>query len=270
MPARTQSKSTPKSKPTPKPSKTTSGFNLESLLAKQAPSAKTTPPAMPVKQVLAEALRLAQEAGKYRALILAAPGFEARHVDDLPQLTEALQTAEDAWHAGQGDVHARSTVTARHQGEHLKSQLVATARYLFRKEPTELEVIDGMAHGTTVAELLADLNGLGAFVTKHQARFTAAKQPADLADQARALAKTLAAGNGKSESVDLQARRNQIFHLLQESMDEVREAARFQLRDAPAKLAPMLSTYNAVRQRRLRTEKANQASPPSPPGPSQK
>lgn len=238
-------------------------FDLEALLAQQEPSAKSTSPSIPVKHALAEALRLQQEATKLRARLLEAPGFDPAHLDRLGPLTEALQTAENAWHTGQGNLHAHSLVAARHEAEQLKSKLVATARYLFRKEPAALEVIDGMAHGTSLVDLVADLNGLGAFVAEHQAVFTAAKQPADLAAKAKALAKTLAAGTDKTESVDLQARRNQVFLLLQEAVDEVRAAARFVLHDEPEKLAPMLSSYASMKSRRDRAAKKATPTPPA-------
>lgn len=242
-----------------------SKFDLDAIIRGLPPETAEQQPGIPVSTAKLEAQRLWKAAIKQRPLFAKLPDFDVSDLDTIPQRVAALESAQEAWLEARLEKHANSQAGTRSDAEKLRSALSAAARYLFRKNAKMQAVLDDIAHGDGLADLVDDLKRLADIAIKNRKLFDAApKLPKGAAALALKLAASLEAGVDGSDADASLARRNQVYAVLELAVNEVREGARFLFHDEPRTLAPMMSHYQATLKRAQRNKKAQPAPAPNP------
>ena len=230
-------------------------FDLEAAIRALAPEAAQTAPSLPIAVATLEARRLFKEACKVRPQFLKLPDFDAKDLDTIPARIAALDAAQKDWLDARLDKSSssRSKTGDRAAAEALRGKLMNAGRYLLRKDPKAQGRLDQIAEGEGLADLIQDLEDLADFNDAHAAKMSKDKKlPKDASAQARAFAASLTDGVDSAGANDAQARRNQVYAVLEAAVDEVRSAARFLFHDDAKALAPYLSHYSAEKMRRKR------------------
>ncbi|MBS2026322.1 MAG: hypothetical protein JST54_00340 [Deltaproteobacteria bacterium] len=248
--------------------KSSKKFDLEGAIRALSAEAAQTAPILPIPVAILEARRLFKEACKFRPRFQKLPDFNLADLDTLPARTDALDSAQKDWLDARLDKSSstRSKTGDRTAAEALRSKLMSAGRYLLRKDPKAQAKLDQIAEGEGLADLIQDLKDLADFVEANAKVFESAPNlPKDAAAQARTLAASLTDGVDSAGANDAQARRNQVFAVLESAVDEVRSAARFLFHDDPKALGPMLSHYAADKMRRKRQADGGKAPAPTTP-----
>jgi hypothetical protein len=181
------------------------------------------------------------------------PGFDPRDLDLVQTLARALNAIERDWQLSRTDLKLRSKKTVRQEAEALRAQLVASGRYLCRGDAAALAEVERISRGQGLADLVQDLEDMPAHMATHAALWKLDLHlPADAARRMRGYHDELAALVDSEGALAAREKRNLLFWALDASVTQVREAARYLLRGDRARLQPLLSHYDAQRQRRSR------------------
>ena len=244
--------------------KKASGSPIDARLAKVSASDAQSPPNKPVKIALLEADRLSDSLKSYRKALAALPDFDEAALEDFPALIEALSTTERAWERArrpQGDV---SLSEARKEAEAWRRDVMASTRYLARRDARAISELDRIAEGEGLNDLLMDLDDLVSFVGERTALFASVDDLPDV-EGAKKLAATLRSRVDHPEAVSAHEARNRAFWALDAVVDEVRAALKYLLRGQPKKLVGLLSRYEAKKKAKQKPASAP-AKPPVEPG----
>jgi hypothetical protein len=257
--ARSTQRSVPRRKRAARPRNGTARrLDLEARLATLPPDARDILPAMPVKVATAEATRLYAAAQRLRPKLVKLSMFRLDDLDDLPALVEALTAAELAWTRARAERQAGGAQSARREAETLRSSLLHSGRYLLRNDPGAQNELDKIAEGGGVADLVQDLRDLANLARAHPDEWKAdVRLPPRAIERSLELAELLKASADPEPALAAEERRNQVFQLLERSVDEVRAAARYLLGDDPKRLQPFLSQWAAGSWRRHRRPPAS-------------
>jgi hypothetical protein len=226
-------------------------FDLAAELASLPPATAQELPTQPVARVTLDADRLHQAAVGVRERLRVLPTFDARHIDELPILADGLTVAERAWNLSQATKKTGSSHDARARGEHLRNELVQSGRFLLRADPTAQQQLDDIVAGDTIPDLVQGLRAMAVVINSNAKLFGADDTvPRDAAQKCEDAAKELIAGNSAANTAEALARRNQIHHLLQVRVKEVRAAATYVFRKEPQRLAPFASLLSAAKRKK--------------------
>lgn len=235
--------------------------STDSLIALAPSASKAFVSSIPIDVLLLEGAKAAAAGKALRAKLARLPSFDIKHLDNLPALLAGLKAAEAAWGNSRFASKAgRNKVAARKEAEALRSDLLASADFLFRNDAAASAELARIRDGEGVADLVADLTDLAEFWASHKKVWAVDEELSD-ADFKRAteLADILGSEDDPEASVTAMERRNQLAFLVETSLRELRAAAAFLLRKSPARLAPFLSRYAALKQAKHR-RKAKAAS----------
>jgi len=235
-------------------SKKQSAFNLNAAVAALPDGARLTDPSIPPDVLLQEARQCAAAAKKQRARFLSLPGFSISHVDQLPGLIAAFETAQRAWDRKRAEKQSgRNRKLTRLEAEKLRQDFLATGRFLFRRDAAALTEMERITEGEGLADLIQDLRDLVKFHSENVRTFALDKTlPRDAARRAGAHADALSETVDSEDAIAAREYRNQVGVLLDASLAEIRECARYLHRKDAARLAPYLSRYLANKQARSR------------------
>jgi hypothetical protein len=235
-------------------------FDLDAALTALPASAADAAAPVSARIAALEAQQLFAAARPIREQFARLPDFELMHLDSLPQLVAALHIAEQRLETARAERLSGSLRQARKEAERLRSQLLASARYLTRRnEDAQLE-LDRISGGDSIEDLVRDLEDLAFFANRYSTEWQAdVRLPSNALARARVLAGALSSGADPQPAHEAELRRNQIFALLEIACREVRAAARYILQDDPRRLAPFLSQYADKWRRRRRAKEG----PPS-------
>lgn len=228
-------------------------FDVDEAAAALPAETRRMEPTLPVDVAVLEAYRLAKAAEKLRAKLIKLPGFDAGHIDNLPALIDGLEESERNWARLRLAKKGKGRGEARKEAEALRKAVLGAGRYLFRKNPKALKELERIAEGEGLADLLADLKDIPLFMTANPREWALdITLPKDAKARCTVLGKQLEEVEDDEEALAAFEARNQRFVLLDQSVTEVREAARYLLGDDRKRLAPFLSRYEADRKRRAR------------------
>ena len=244
-----------------KASKKTRGptVDIEARLAALPTETAEDNPDEPVNMLNAMADRIAALGHPVLPQLRKLPGFEERWVTELPAYARTLALGELQWAEGRAGSRAGISPKRVKLAEALRTNAVASGRYLLRADPVAQQQLDQIQEGSGVADLVADLRALSSLLTTHAAAFAADPSlTPDSAAQAATFASEMSAGIDPSGAAALQARRNRLFWLTKEAVTELRAALAFLWRKQPTKIALLGTTYVAQlkRQSRARAKKA--------------
>lgn len=245
------------SKKTQKQGEVGSAGGIEEQLAALGNAALQTSPPIPVQVAMLEAERCRAAGHGVKARLVTLKGFDLAHLTDLPAKIEALGDAERAWQqARHAPKQAGGLGAQRKEAEALRSALMGALRYLLRKDAGAQAELDRIAEGEGLADLIADLADLRVLLDRHPGIADGAiGVPEDVSERLAGLAARLKKGSSTAEAAALQERRNGLFLLVEESVSELRAAARYLFQQDPKRLAPFLSHYEAEKRRRTRAKK---------------
>lgn len=219
-------------------------FDLAAALAALPPEAAEKAPDQTTSDALQDARDVLRAVKSVQAKLEKLPGVAA-HIASLPVLLEAAEEAQHEWTTTRAHRRSKEFKTLLKSAEKLRSDLVAAGRYLLRKNDEAQRVLDLIAEGDGLADLVADLKALARFAELHAealASATLADGPAGAAKQAISLAKSIEEGlsdaHADTSSTEKVRTRNKHFVLLGEAVSEVRAAARYALRGSPELLRP--------------------------------
>jgi hypothetical protein len=234
------------------------GKGIEEDLAALDSTALQTNPIVPVKVALLEAQRCWEAGQDAKAQLVKLKSFDMVHWTDLPARIDALAKAERAWQQTRHAPKEAGGVGAqRKEAEALRSAVMGALRYLLRKDPKVMAELDRIAEGDGLADLIGDLEDLLALLEQHPGVVDGAiGVPDDAPSRLAELAGLLKKRSSTVEATALQERRNGLFILVEESVAELRAAARYLFQKDPKRLAPFLSQHEAERRRRARKKPA--------------
>lgn len=248
-----------KKKTQSKKKKSPTVFNLTPLLAALPDSAKLTDPPLPADVLIAEAKVCSKEALRHELLFAALQDFDRRCVVQLPHLIASFESAQRAWDQARMVRSAgKNRAATRQQADQLRTELVASARYLLRRNPGAQLELDRITQGDGLPDLVADLRDLALLGKQHAAVFAKAPGfPKDAFTQCTQLADALEETTDAEPALQAREHRNRVGAVLDQWLTEVRDAARYVFRKDPARLRPFLSSYIARKMARSRKNAAN-------------
>ncbi len=234
------------------------------LLAKAPEASKAFVSSIPIDVLLLEAAQAAKAGKKLRARLVKLPSFEIKDLDNLPALIAELTAAETIWGTLRFAAAAgRQKVASRKEAEALRSDLLGSAEFLFRKDKDASAALARIRDGEGLADLVADLHDLVKFWGAHKKVWALDESISD-ADFKRAseLAELLGSAEDSDDAITAQEHRNQLAWLLEQRLSELRDAAGFLLRKTPRRLTPFLSRYEALRKARARRKARTEGKTP--------
>lgn len=235
-----------------------SEFKFEAWLAQVAPENGSVLPSMPVDTAVRETRKLFDVVDARRATFAGLATFDAAHIDALPVLATKLSDAESTWQRLKLAAMSETLAPVREEAESFRSDFLAAARFLFRKEPATLELIDQIAEGSGLDDLTSDLDEIARLGEERADVFANQKDlPTELPAYSRSLVKKLSTVKESPEAQAAIEQRNRIYSLLDETVAEVRAAGRYLYRKDPKALALLASEYVNRKARRSRSIRAS-------------
>jgi hypothetical protein len=254
----TKKKATKKKKTTAKKpaAKKAAKVDLEPRLAALRPEEAELNPDEPVAQTIAGYVRAVALAKPALPQLSKLPGFQNVWVTEAMPVVEALTAAEAAWANARARSRAGISPGRVKEAEKLKSDIVASGRYLLRQDAVAQQQLDQVMEGTGVADLAADLAILADVVAKNAQVFALDRSLAkDAAAKASIFSAELGKGIDPADAAGLQARRNRLFWLAKKSLSELRAALKFHWRKEPTRLAQLGDSYASQLRRHARRAK---------------
>jgi hypothetical protein len=224
-------------------------FNLEAALDAVPALAAEQDLGMPADTFVTEARRALTEAQKHPGKFTALPDFDGSVFVVLPALIPRFVAAQKTWDQERFRVSRGTGRTSlRLEGEALRSRILASGRFLFRKVPDALLELDRIAEGQGIDDLITDLRDLVAFRNDNQSRWKQDTQlPKDAFARAAEIADALEGQVDTERALDARTERNKLAYLMDRALDEIRDGARYLFSTEPRRLAPFLSRYEAER-----------------------
>lgn len=229
------------------------------------PADEVVPPKIPTATYLQEAndlLIVTRESEIFESL---------RKVNVDVNTLEALEPAivitrdrQSEWVVVRDRTKSELQVQREEEGRQLRSELIKSGRWHLRKDNQAQSVLDAIAEGEGVDDLIQDLDNLAKFVETHHPYF-AKDQTWDWktkVEDARTLASTIRAGKS-SVVVDLtqeeaKEARDRAFTYLDGIVTEIREGGRWAFRDDAVRRSWFGSSY--LRRARAAARTADQKS----------
>lgn len=203
---------------------------------------------------------LTQEAELLRRLRSAQPAFDP--VLDLRAAVDLLRERQIAWLQVTTKRKPEEQAKLEADGAKLRADILAALRWLLRADAQGRDFIAQVQEGAGLADLIQDLDVLGAFLSERAAALTDdefdahahAQQAVALAEQLRVGVVAAAAPDGRERLLDA---RNRAWSHLADVVGEVRSAASFRFRQDPYLLATRFTSAYA----RRRNQRARGAKP---------
>ena len=213
-------------------------------------------PGEPVMTKVAYALRLVDLAKSSRSKLARLPGFDLWHLDRLREAAVLLAELEGQWDSARSRSRAGLTPAKIRKAERLRSNGVASIRYLLRNDPVVQQRVDDLMQGDGIADLAGDLRGVAAIHLEFPELFEQDETiPKDFPKTLMTIAGEVAVGLNPIEAAEAQTTRNRAYWLLDESVKEVAAALRYLWRSDDAKLATLGDSYAARVKRSYRAKK---------------
>jgi len=185
---------------------------------------------------------------------LVAVGLPLRAAADLPLAIAAARQAQSQWVVARDRTKPAAQREREEQGTALRRELSAACRWNLRADEQAQAVLDTIAQGDGLADLVQDLEDLATLIAHHQDHFDGDQTfdaPAQ-AEAARSLALDIAEGSAQgraSEDQDeLRRLRDRAVLHLDRLVSDVRRAGRYAFRDDPRRAGDFSSDY--LRRRR--------------------
>lgn len=165
---------------------------------------------------------------------LTAVGINKIVIDELPVKIEAAQEAHSLWeHDKRIKNETKDTFEARlKDAKKLKSELIYSFRFAFRKKPELLEILKRSAGGTKYSELVQSLNNLAVLGESNLPFLQEINFNVQLLNQASYLSEELSQLLASIHSEryapkETKLVRDKAFIYLKQSVDSIREAGRY-------------------------------------------
>ncbi len=185
---------------------------------------------------------------------LVASGLSETMLDRLKSATDATRYAQSLWSS---EMQAKQDAQAQWQEQapeafDLRNQLLHTFRYAYRNNQEVLSVVDHIAEGGGNADMIQDLSDQAVLGRKHPEELTAINFDLTLIETADTLsgemADLLAVANGeKQEANETLAIRNQLYTLLKDAVDEIRDCGKYAFWRDEKRLKGYSSRYNRLK-----------------------
>lgn len=207
-------------------------------------------PNIPVPIVLQEAhdLHVALDIGDTWAQVIAV-GLDPALISSLRAAIAAARQAQSQWTIVRDRSKPRAQREREVAGEVLRRELVAAIRWNLHRDQQAQGVLDRIAKGEGVPDLVQDLEDLAALITSHQADFvldTTFDAPAR-AEIARTMASEisegLALGRADVDQAASKRLRDRAYTHLVRVVAEIRRAGRYAFREQPQRAAVFTSRY---------------------------
>jgi hypothetical protein len=232
--------------------------------------ADVAPPPIPAERFIAEARALALVADKDGAA-LTRVGVDRKLIAALPVRADALAAAQAQLDAVRGRARSRDEVKTEKTALEARGDFMASARYALRGDPEGLSVLDRIAQGEGVDDLVQDLRALAELARSREPAFKAVgfdvrNESANALGLAASLeilvAKRRAGTRDEADAMDL---RNRAATLLAIAVIEVRTAGTYIFRKDARRLRKYQSEYNNIRRARNRSRTPGPSTPTPPP-----
>ncbi|WP_430932179.1 hypothetical protein [Saccharicrinis sp. 156] len=207
-------------------------------------------PYMPIGIYLQEAEDLYVWASKDKDDLIQA-GLTERIFEKLQSATDACRYAQSLWMT---ELQARKDAEERWANEarlafDLRDRLLHTFRYAYRKNENALQVVADIAEDAGNADMIQDLSDEAALARKYPDELTAIHFDASLIETADTLSGEMAdlralANGEKRESNETLTIRNQMYTLLKEMVDEIRDCGKYLFWRDEKRIQGYISKYN--------------------------
>lgn len=212
-------------------------FDLDARLASLPLLSRTALPPLPARELCDYARFLCRQGAPRRQHLARLPDFDLNQFDALPRVIAALEASEADLMESQR-VHGPIVERLCDEAVALRTRFVQAARYFLRHSPEALHGIDALSHDRGVEALAIDLGHICELAARHEnALKRACDLPANLAATARRLACALCLNEERPELRALRERRNAIYWLLCDALNELIAALRYLAPDEPVALA---------------------------------
>lgn len=227
------------------------------------PTADVREPDLPMAIALQEAqdLRAALDADDTWDAVLAV-GLDPALVVALPSAIAAARQAQSQWVVLRDRSKSRAQLDREQRGIALRRELSAACRWNLRELAEAQAVLDAIAQGEGIADLVQDLLDLATLVERHPPHF-ALDDTFDALAQAEAarsvaseIAEGLADDRADGNHRDAKRLRDRAFTHLDGIVTDIRAAGRYAFRDAPRRAAIFASRYLRRRRRAHRRRQA--------------
>lgn len=202
-------------------------FDLDARLASLPLLSRTALPPLPAQELCAAARFVCQQAASRRQHLARLPDFDLDQFDALPRVVAALEASEADLIESQR-VHGPIVARLCDEAVALRTRFVQAARYFLRHSPEALRRVESLSHDRGVEALAIDLGHICELAARHEnALKRACDLPANLAATARRLACALCLNEERPELRALRERRNAIYWLLCDALNELVAALRY-------------------------------------------
>ncbi len=217
-------------------------------------------PYMPVGIYLQEAEDLHRWAAKDKEQLMAA-GLNETIFERLDTCAGALREAQSIWMEGLKSSEDAELLWKEESPKafDFRDELLHTFRYAYRKEPSLLSNVASIAEGDDIPDMIQDLNDLSVLGLNHKEPLlkigVTEEKLASAADLSAQMADIRAGANGdKYETNEKILVRNQMYTLLKECVDEIRDCGKFVFWKDKNRLTGYRSQYNKTQNNKYKED----------------